>query len=44
MKQAAATARAWAETGATWWIEALGEMPEPDQALERIRQGPPSQE
>ncbi|HEY9078107.1 MAG TPA: LLM class flavin-dependent oxidoreductase [Anaerolineaceae bacterium] len=29
------------EAGATWWIEALWETPDPDQVLARLRQGPP---
>lgn len=39
---AAETVRAWAEAGATWWIEARWETPDPDAVLARIQQGPPS--
>ena len=43
--QAAGTTRMWADSGATWWIEALwGDPDQPvdlDAILQRIRQGPP---
>ncbi|HTP06993.1 MAG TPA: LLM class flavin-dependent oxidoreductase, partial [Anaerolineae bacterium] len=43
--RAADTVRAWAEAGATWWIEAM--WGDPDQPVDlkavqqRIQQGPP---
>ena len=41
-EKAAATVRPWAEAGATWWIEALWDLPDgPDKLLARLRQGPP---
>lgn len=33
--------RPWAEAGATWWIEALWDEPNPDFIKERLGQGPP---
>ncbi|MFZ6027232.1 MAG: LLM class flavin-dependent oxidoreductase [Chloroflexota bacterium] len=39
--QAAAQVLPYAEAGATWWIEALWDAPDLENALERIRQGPP---
>jgi hypothetical protein len=38
-KQAAATARSFAEAGATWWLESA--MTTPDKLSKRIKQGPP---
>ncbi len=40
-KGAAAEVRRWGEAGATWWIEAMWDMPDADRTLARIRQGPP---
>jgi alkanesulfonate monooxygenase SsuD/methylene tetrahydromethanopterin reductase-like flavin-dependent oxidoreductase (luciferase family) len=39
--QAAAQVRAFAQAGATWWIEALWDQPEQAEVLRRIQQGPP---
>jgi hypothetical protein len=39
---AAAVVRPYAETGATWWIEALWTAPDLDPVLRRIQQGPPA--
>jgi hypothetical protein len=33
--------RKWAESGITWWIEAMWEDPDLDKVLRRIQQGPP---
>lgn len=45
LAEAAGQVQAWAEAGATWWIEAMwGEADRPtplDEVRERIRQGPP---
>jgi hypothetical protein len=38
-KRAAATARSFAEAGATWWLESA--MTTPDKLSKRINQGPP---
>jgi hypothetical protein len=38
---AANKVRPWAEAGATWWIETMWNQPPLDDALARIRQGPP---
>jgi hypothetical protein len=35
------TVRAWAEAGATWWIESMWETPKLDGVLARVQQGPP---
>ncbi len=40
-KTAASIIRPWAESGATWWLEAMWDDREPDHALARIKQGPP---
>jgi alkanesulfonate monooxygenase SsuD/methylene tetrahydromethanopterin reductase-like flavin-dependent oxidoreductase (luciferase family) len=40
-RQAAGIARQWEEAGATWWIEAMWEQPDPERLRERLRQGPP---
>ncbi len=39
--KAAGIVGAWAEAGATWWIEALWDQPPMEEVLKRIRQGPP---
>lgn len=36
------TVRAYRAAGATWWIEAMWQTPEPDAVLARIAQGPPN--
>lgn len=42
-RQAAETTLAWAEAGATWWLEAMWEaMDGPEAVLKRIVQGPPT--
>jgi len=40
-QRAAKITRQWADAGVTWWIEAMWSIPELEQALTRIRQGPP---
>ena len=44
-KRACEIVASWENTGATWWIEALWDVPADrhDQLLERIRQGPPEE-
>ena len=39
--QAAETVRAWADAGATWWIEALWSATDAAAVRERVSQGPP---
>ena len=40
-KKAAETVRAWADAGATWWIEALWNVPDAAAVRRRVEQGPP---
>ena len=40
-RKAAATMRAWADAGATWWLEAMWSAQDLEQVLTRIKQGPP---
>jgi len=43
--QGAEITRAWAQAGATWWLEAMWEaVKEPGAVLRRIAQGPPSRQ
>ncbi|HEY9088668.1 MAG TPA: LLM class flavin-dependent oxidoreductase [Anaerolineaceae bacterium] len=38
---AAAIVQPWAEAGVTWWMEAMWEVNDPRQVIERVRLGPP---
>jgi hypothetical protein len=40
-KKGASIINSWAEVGATWWLEAMWDDPDPDHVLARVRYRPP---